>query len=247
MTTYSRSGITAAMLSPALEKLLVFQDRDLRRLSFENQIKQVPEEIAAERRRIEEARAGVEAAKLVGREVEAKRKSLENEIGVAEQKIARFRTQQLEVRKNDEYQALGHEIETVQAQIAALEEQELAAMFGIDEAKERATAAEAAAAQAIGLHETRIRTLGEKEATMRRDLAAMQTDLEKARAEVPETAMATYVRIAKRVPLPICVPLRELRCSGCNLKVSSGVSSDARAGSKLVTCENCERIVYCES
>jgi predicted nucleic acid-binding Zn-ribbon protein len=34
---------------------------------------------------------------------------------------------------------------------------------------------------------------------------------------------------------------------GCNLKVSSGVASDARGGTKLVNCENCGRIVFCES
>lgn len=235
------------MLSPVLEKLLVFQDRDLRRLALETQIKHLPEDIATERRRIEEDRAGVEAAKVAGREAEAKRKALENEIGVAAQKVARFRTQQLEVRKNDEYQALGHEIETVQAQIAALEEQELVVMYAIDEAKDRVKAAEAAAAQSVAVHEARIRTLQEKESTLCQDLVAVQADLEKTRVEVPESALATYVRIAKRTPLPVCVPLRELRCSGCNLKVSSGVSSDARAGVKLVTCENCDRIVFCES
>ena len=235
------------MLSPALEKLLVFQDRDQRRLAFETQIKHVPDEIAAERRRIEEDRVGVETAKVGWREAEAKRKALETEIGVAEQKIGRFRTQQLEVRKNDEYQALGHEIATVQAQIAQLEEQEIGLLYAIDEAKDRVKDAEAVSAQAVAIFEVRIRSLQEKEVTMRQELAAMQGDLDAARAAVPEAALATYVRIAKRVPLPICVPLRELRCSGCNLKVSSGVSSDARAGSKLVTCENCDRIVFCES
>ena len=56
------------MLSPALEKLLVFQDRDQRRLALETQIKHVPDEIAVVRRRIEEDRAGVEAAKAAWRE-----------------------------------------------------------------------------------------------------------------------------------------------------------------------------------
>jgi predicted nucleic acid-binding Zn-ribbon protein len=235
------------MLLPALEKLLIFQDRDQRRQAFETQIKQVPDEIAAVRRKIEEERAGVETAKAAWREAEAKRKALETEIGLAEQKAARFRTQQLEVRKNDEYQALGHEIETVAAQVAALEEKELVLLYEIDESKAKVKAAEAAAAQGIAVHEARIRTLQEKESTMRQALAALQGELEAARAAVPEAALAIYVRIAKRVPLPVCVPLRELRCSGCNLKVSSGISSDVRAGSKLVTCENCDRIVFCES
>ncbi len=235
------------MLSPALEKLLVFQDRDQRRQSLETQIKHVPEEIAAVRRRIEEERAGLEAVKGAWREAEAKRKALETEIGAAEQKAARFRTQQLEVRKNDEYQALGNEIATVEAQVATLEEREIEALYAIDEAKKQLKAAEATLAETVAVQEGRIRLLEEKAKTMGEQLAALQGDLAAAQAEVPEAALATYVRIAKRVPLPVCVALRDQKCLGCHLKVSSGVASDARAGSKIVNCDNCGRIVFWES
>ena len=246
LTWFSGTGITAAMLSPALEKLLVFQDRDQRRLSLETQIKHVPEEIAGVRRKIDEVRAGLETAKAACRDAETKRKALETEIGAAEQKTARFKTQQLEVRKNDEYQALGHQIEATQAEIATLEETELEAMYAIDEAKKRLKEAESAAAQEIAAHEGRIKLLQEKEATLHADFAALQAELETARAEVPAPSLDAYTRIAKRVPLPVCVPLREQRCTGCHLKVSNGVETDARVGGKIVYCDNCGRIVYRE-
>lgn len=235
------------MLSPAVEKLLVYQDRDQRRLSLESQIKHAPEEIAAVRRKIDEEKAGLEGAKGALRDAEARRKALETEIGSAEQKAARFRTQQLEVRKNDEYQALGHQIETVQAEIGTLEEKELEAMYAIDEAKKRLREAEGVTAQAIAGHEARIRLLQDKETTLRADLAALQGELEKARGEVPPPALEAYTRIAKRVPLPVCVPLREQKCCGCHLKVSNGVETDARVGGKLAYCDNCGRIVFRES
>jgi predicted nucleic acid-binding Zn-ribbon protein len=247
LTGFSGRGITAAMLSPALEKLLVYQDRDQRRLSLEDQLKRTPEEIAAVRGKIEEEKAGLEAAKGALREAEAKRKALETEIGVAEQKAARFRTQQLEVRKNDEYQALSHQIATVQTEVGSLEEKELEAMYAIDEAKKRLKEAEGVVAQAIAAHEGRIKLLQEKEATLRADLAAVQGELAKAREDVPPPALEAYVRIAKRMPLPVVVPLREQKCAGCHLKVSNGVETDARAGGKIVYCDNCSRIVYRES
>lgn len=232
------------MPSPALEQLLVFQDRDQRRLSLESQIRQVPDEIAAVRRKIEEEKNGLEAAKGALREAEARRKALETEIGLAEQRVARFKTQQLEVRKNDEYQALGHQIETVQAEVGSLEEKELEAMYAIDEAKARLKEAEGVVAQAIAAHEGRIKLLQEKETTMRGQLAALQSELETARAAVAPPALEAYSRIVKRTPLPVCVPLREQKCAGCHLKVSNGVETDARAGNKLVYCDNCGRIVY---
>ncbi len=246
LTWFSGTGITAAMLSPALEKLLVFQDRDQRRLSLETQIKHVPEEIAAVRRKIEEEKTGLESAKLALREAEAKRKALESEIGSAEQKMARFKTQQLEVRKNDEYQALGHQIETAQAEIGALEEKELESMYAIDESKRRMKEAEAVAAQEVAAHEGRIKLVQEKETTLRSDLVAVLAELEKSRVEVPPPSLEAYGRIVKRVPLPVVVPLREQKCTGCHLKVSNGVETDARVGGKIVYCDNCGRIVYRE-
>lgn len=246
MTAHTRSAITAAMLSPALEKLLVYQDRDQRRLSLESQIKHAPEEVAAVRRKIEEEKHGLEAAKGALREAEAIRKALETEIGLAEQKIARFKTQQLEVRKNDEYQALGHQIDSVQLEIGTLEGNELEAMYAVDEAKKRLKEAEATVAQAIAAHEGRIKLMQEKEATMREQLAALQVDLEKARGEVPAPALEAYVRLVKRIQLPLVVPMRDQKCGGCHLKVSNGVQTDARTGGKIVYCDNCSRIVYWE-
>lgn len=247
MTGFCGRGITAAMLSPALEKLLVYQDRDQRRLSLEDQLKRAPEEIAAVRRKIEEEKAGLEASKAALREAEARRKALETEIGSAEQKVARFKTQQLEVRKNDEYQALGHQIEAGQKEIGALEEKELEAMYAIDEAKKRVKEAEAVVAQAIAAHESRIKLLQEKEETLRTQLAELQAELSSTRADVPAPALEAYVRIAKRVPQPIVAPLREQKCFGCHLKVSNGVVTDARVGTKLVYCDNCGRLIYWES
>ncbi len=235
------------MLSPAIEKLLVYQDRDQRRLSLEEQIKRTPDEIAAVRRKIEEEKAGLEASKAALREAEASRKALENEIGGAEAKVARFKTQQLEVRKNDEYQALGHQIDAGLAEIGALEEKELEAMYAIDEAKKAVKEAEGVVAQAIAVHEGRIKLFQEKEATLRTQLAALQADLESARADVPAPALEAYGRIVKRVPLPVVVPLRDQKCFGCHLKVSNGVGTDARVGTKLVYCDNCGRLVYWES
>ena len=246
MTGFAGSGITAAMLSPALEKLLVFQDRDQRRLSLETQIKHAPEEIVTVRRKIDEVRAGLESAKAACRDAEAKRKALETEIGTAEQKTARFKTQQLEVRKNEEYQALGNQIETAQAEVAALEEREIEALYSIDETKKRLKEAEAAAAQEVAAHEGRIKLVQEKEAAMRADLVALQTELEKVREEVPAPSLEAYVRISKRTPLPVCVALREQTCLGCHLKVSNGVLTDVRSGGRIVYCDNCGRMVYWE-
>ncbi len=109
------------MAAFSIEKLLVLQERDTRRLTLEQQLKSVPREVAAVEARIAAEKAAIETAKAEWHGLESKKKLLEVEIKSAEEKIAKYRTQQVQVRKNDEYQALTHEIETTQAGIGTLE------------------------------------------------------------------------------------------------------------------------------
>ena len=81
----------------------------------------MPREIAAVEARIAAERQAIEAAKAEWHALESKKKLLEVEIKTAEGQAAKYRTQQLEVRKNDEYRALTHEIETMEAKIAGFE------------------------------------------------------------------------------------------------------------------------------
>ena len=111
-----------------LSKLLALQDSDSKRLALEQQLQAAPREIAGVEARIAAEKAAIEAAKAEWHALESKKKLLEVEIKSAEDKAGKYRTQQLEVRKNDEYKALTHEIETTEAAISGFEEEELKVM-----------------------------------------------------------------------------------------------------------------------
>lgn len=238
------------MLAPVLEKLLILQSRDRRRLELEAQLRAVPTEIAEVERRIAKEREAIETAKAEWRQLEARKAGLESEIAAAEQKKARYKTQQLEVRKNDEYRALGHEIETAEAQISGLEEQELGLLYSIEEAKKKFQAAEAELKTNITSHESQIRTLRERDVQLKKELEAVRLEVASARSGIPEPALRQYDRIAAR-QMPVCAPLRGGKCGGCHLKVSSEVESATRGKAdpkavQLPTCDQCGRMVYWE-
>jgi predicted nucleic acid-binding Zn-ribbon protein len=234
------------MRHPALDKLLILQDRDGKRLNLEAQLKATPRDIAAVEQKIAAEKAAIDTARAEMKELEVKKKSLESEIGAADEKVRKYRTQQLSVKKNDEYQAIGHEIETMEAAISALEEKELAVMYSIDEAKKKFAAAEAVLKQNIAGHETRIRDLRTRETSLTAELQKAQADVADVRAPIDVPSLRIYDRIAAR-GLPACVSIHEGKCSGCHLKVSSESDSDSRKGEKLATCDQCGRIVYFES
>jgi len=232
------------MVAISLEKLLVLQERDRKRLAFEHQLSSVPREIAVIEGKIAAEKAAIEAAKAEWHGLESKKKQLEMEIGSAEEKIGKYKTQQAQVRKNDEYQALTHEIETAQAGVGKLEEQEIGIMLSIDEARKRFAAAEAELKQNIKGHETKIANLKEREAHLRGDVKTAQDTVAEAREGVPAPQLKIYDRVAIKPGHPVCVPVNGARCGGCHLKVSANVELEARKLEQVTTCDQCGRIVY---
>lgn len=232
------------MPAVSLAKLLELQERDSRRLALESQLKSVPREIAAVESRIAAERTAIEAAKAEWHSLESKKKLLEVEIKEAEGKVAKYRTQQLEVRKNDEYRALTHEIETTEGVIGGFEEEELKIMYSIDEAKKRFAAAEAELKKNISGHEAKIRTLREREQQLQGELKTAQDAVAATRPEVPEPQLRMYDRLAIKPGHPVCVPVSHSKCGGCHLKVPTHLEVLAKTGAEIATCDQCGRILY---
>lgn len=232
------------MAAFSIAKLLILQERDSRRLNLEQQVKNVPREIAAIEGRISAEKQAIETAKTEWHGLESKKKLLETEIQSAEGKVAKYKTQQLEVRKNDEYRALTHEIETTEAIIGGFEEDELKIMYQIDEAKKRFVAAEAELKKNISGHEAKIRTLREREIQLQAELKAAQEAVTTARPEVAEPQLKIYDRLAVKPGHPVCVPVSGGKCGGCHLKIPTHIEVLAKSGTEIATCDQCGRIVY---
>lgn len=232
------------MAAFSIEKLLVLQERDTKRLAFEQQLASVPREIAGVETRIATEKEAIETAKTAWHGLESKKKLLEIEIKSGEEKVGKYKTQQMQVRKNDEYQALTHEIETTQAGIDKLEEEEIGVMYSIDEARKKFATAEAELKQNISGHEARIRSLRERETQLQVDLKTAQEAVAAARQEVLAPQLKIYDRIATKPGHPVCVTVNGGKCGGCHLKVPTHIEVMAKSGSEIATCDQCGRVVY---
>jgi len=232
------------MVAPQLEKMLALQSCDTRRLELQRQLEAVPRDVATVEGKIAAERQAIEAAKSEWRELETRKKTLETEIRSAEDQVARYRTQQMQVRKNDEYQALTHEIETTSGQIGTLEEDEIRVMFSIDEAKRRFAEAEARLKANIAGYEDKIRVLREREKQLQGEHASAVAAVAAARPEVPADLLRIYDRLAAKPGFPVVAPVSGGRCGGCHLKVPTHIEVQARSGAEIATCDQCGRVVY---
>ena len=118
-----------------LEQLLVLQDRQQKIRHIQTEIKTLPLERAFLESQLAATAADVESLKQKGRQVEVERKRLELDVGTRNESISRLRTQQYQTRKNEEFRAIGHEIERYENEIRKLEDQELELMIEGDKLK----------------------------------------------------------------------------------------------------------------
>ncbi|RME69731.1 MAG: hypothetical protein D6781_07975 [Verrucomicrobia bacterium] len=234
------------MLPAGLKELLVLQERDMRRVQAERNLAAIPREREAVHGKIAAHRQAIEAARDRVNEVELRRKALEQTLASLEDQLQRFKGQQLMVKKNDEYQALTHEIEQTEAKISETEESEIEALYEVDSVKAEVAEIEKARLAEIAAEEEQLKRIDEREANLKAALEQACREVEEARKPVDPALLRRYDQLAKTIGLPVIVPLSGQKCGGCHLKVSAGVDSEARKGTEIVTCDNCTRILFIE-
>jgi uncharacterized protein len=227
-----------------LEQLLILQDRQQKIRHIQAEIRTVPLERAHLESQLAAAAAGVESLKQKGRQVEVDRKNLELDVGTRTESIARLKTQQYQTRKNEEFRAIGHEIERYENEIRKLEDQELELMIQADKLKAEI---EAADKSARATKESISRQLTDLE-TKSNALAAQQKELETERqtlaAQIDDDVLDQFERLFNSKGDAAVVAVEHGVCTGCHMKVTTATAAAVKAGKEIVSCENCGRILY---
>jgi len=229
---------------PDLEQLLVLQDRQQKIKQIQIEVETLPLQKKSLEAQLAASVAGVEVLKQKARRVEMDRKKLELDVGTRAESISRLKTQQYQTRKNDEFQAIGHEIERYENEIRKIEDEELELMMEADKLKAD-----------LGVEEKKAATVKESVARQTADLEAKSKTLEsrleeltKERAEIAgkidEDLLGRFERLFKSKGDAVVVPLEHEVCTGCHMKVTTQTAHRAKAGKEIVSCDNCGRILY---
>ena len=224
--------------------LLILQDRDMNLQRIERELVELPIERAALRKRIEDLKAQIEAGKQQVREVEVHGKALETEMAEIEERVLKYRSQQLLVKKNEEYKALTHEIETAQGKVSDLEEKEIELLYELDDARKTLVNETAEANKRIELEKRSLGRLDEKEINLNGEIDGAKTALAEVEADMDKQSMLIYRRVSRGLKFPIIVAQKDGTCQACHMKVSAAVEVEVRKGNEITTCDSCGRILY---
>jgi predicted nucleic acid-binding Zn-ribbon protein len=231
-------------MQDTIEKLLILQDRDRKLRRVQTELAHIEPERQALKAKASGTQASLDSAKLRVKQIESDRKRLELDVEAKKSQIEKYANQQLQTRKNEEYRALAHEIETCKADINKIEDQEIVLMEQAEVAQKNVTQASREADAAKKLLEDQVAKLGEREQNLRKELAELESNREQLAAAVDEVARSRYDRLLKHKGEHVIVGVEHGVCGGCHMKLPAQILVMCQQHQELVSCTNCGRILY---
>ena len=227
-----------------LEALLILQDRDQKIKALQNQQKSLPRERKALEDKLATAKTLLDHAKQRVKENEVERRKLQLEVEAKRTAINKFKTQQQQTRKNEEFQAFNNEIKHFGTDIQTLEDRELVFMEEAEMLNHTMASVEKEFAKTNVVIREQITRLEAGAVASNARLQDLEADHAKLVQGIPEEVAALYQRLFVKKGDAAVVPLEHEVCGGCRLKVPTQTVADVRGGQKIVQCPQCGRILY---
>jgi predicted nucleic acid-binding Zn-ribbon protein len=174
---------------------------------------------------------------------EAARRKLESKMQDHQLKISKYRDQSLEVKTNEQYKALMHEISFAEQDIRKLEDQILESMLDVDVNEKAVKTAEVelkeeTAEIAKETAEARRRTAEDEQ-----QLAELNGRRDTLRAGVSADLLRHYDRVYKFRKSALA-EARDHKCSACQVMLRPQTYNEVRTNKQIVICDSCQRILY---
>ena len=224
--------------------LISLQQTDQEILHLQTRTDEAPSKIGKLDQDLAESSQQLEIAREIHQQHLRQARQLERELNGLRDKLARFKTQLMEVKNNQQYKAVLLEIDAAKGQINSAEDEILDEMLAAEESEKKASEVETA------VENTR-REVEEKRRDLKQFIATAETTgrmlLEK-RCRVVATLEpeldALYQRIAKARNGQALAEARDQSCQVCHIRLRPQLFNEIKASQRIITCENCNRILY---
>jgi len=228
---------------PEIENLLHLQeaDKEIRRL--QDEVAELPKRVAAIERKLAGTQAQLDKAQAAVKADEATRRKYDTTIADLRGKISKYRDQSLDVKTNDQYKALLHEIQFAEKEITATEDKILELMLNADARDKEVKAAQAELKAEAAEIEKEKNDARRRTAEDEKQLTEWRAKRDQMRAGVGEDLLRHYERVSKFRGSGIAEVL-DHKCMGCQVMLRPQTYNDVRTGQQTVVCDSCQRVLY---
>ena len=225
-----------------VQKLMEVQDADRHILRLKEEIASLPKKVAAIEQKLAGTKAVLENAKTAVKADEAARRKHEATIQELQGKISKYRDQSLDVKTNEQYKALLHEIQFSEQEIRAQEDKILDLMVNAEVREKKVKAAEADLKSEMAEIEKEKADARERTAKDEKELAEWNTKRNELRAGVDPDLLRHFERVSKFRGSGISEVLNQ-KCTACQVMLRPQTYNEVKGG-KVIECESCQRILF---
>jgi len=228
---------------PDVQRLIELQNADREILRLKDEIAGLPKRVAAIEAKLAATKAVLEKAKAAIKTDEAARRKYETSIQDLQQRISKYRDQSLEVKTNEQYKALLHEIQFAEQDIRINEDRILELMVNAEAREKDVKAAERELKEETSeiekeKAEARLRTAEDE-----KQLAEWNGKRDGLRSGVNADLLRHYDRVSKHRGTGIS-EVRDDKCLACQVMLRPQIYNEVRAAQEIVYCDSCQRILY---
>jgi predicted nucleic acid-binding Zn-ribbon protein len=229
-----------------LQKLLELQSVDVRLNEVRAQLAKFPKKLADADARAASAKAELEQSKAAQLASFKDRKKYELDVEAWKDRVRKYRDQTSQVKTNEAYKALQHEVQMAEDEIAKAEDRLLEQMVAGEEYDRRIKKAEAGLKDVEAEGRVQRATIEENKAAAEKSLAEFTAERAAVVAEIPENLLDHYERIARKHNGVALAEVRDEKCGACGMRVRPHVFQEMRrlGSDEMFHCETCTRILY---
>ena len=228
-----------------LAQLIALQNADTNIRRLQTEIQSIPQRRAEIEREFDQRAFEIRALEERRDTARHERQRLEAEIFEQRQRAERADRNLMAAKKPEEYTAAIREADAARKQISAFETQVLEQME-ISEQAEKDLAERAPEVQNLRSEmEAGFKAFDEQVKAQERQLGEARADRERLMKELPKAMSSLYNRISARIRDGVAVAeARNGACTACYMALRPQVMADVRRGEEVITCDNCNRILY---
>lgn len=226
-----------------LRSLWKLQQLDIEIAQLELQKESIPQKIQQTSQKIKLKEEELQGKHEKNNTFFTQRRRLEQDIEEARDRIRRYKTQLLQVKTNREYQALLHEINTEETKISAYEEESFEMLAESEELSHEIEKMSTELGKKREKFDKYKKELEEEFTRVGNTLRIKQEKRMSLTEKLDRMFLAKYEQVKKGRSGIGVVEISESTCTGCNTIIPPQFISEIRAGNKILTCEQCGRIL----
>jgi len=228
---------------PDIEKLLELQGADHEIRKLRDEVAALPKRVATIEQKLAGTKAHLEKVRAAAKGDEANRKKFEANIKDLQGKISKYRDQSLDVRTNEQYKAILHEIQYAEQEIRLNEDRILEVMINVEAREKEVKAAEGELKAETAEIEKEKEEARKVTAEDQKKLSEWNAKRDALRQGISEDVLRHYERVAKFRGTGLA-EVRDHKCMGCQVMLRPQTYNEARSGATVMACESCQRIYY---